>query len=412
MMFERIFPLIENAGGLAFSMDTHRFCVVAAGRRSGKTERMKRKLILRALKGDKFPGPARYAFCAPTYSQVKSVFWSDLKDMCQGLISHISESELFVRLINGSEIHCKGLDKPQRMEGTYYSGLALDEIDDMKPSLWQENLRPMLSDRNGWAIFSGTPNGMGLLYDFSRKALEFPAEWSFHTWPSSEVLPPSEIASAKAELDARSYRQEYEASFENPSGLVYYAFNRDNVRELPSSVDIKILPVYTGIDFNVNPMSAVIFTEFEGCTYVVDEVVIPNNSNTYELAGEIRTRYPDHHIVTFPDPAGAARKTSAEIGISDHTILIKSGFEVFSRRATLSVRDGINAVNSRLCSSTGVRKLFISQKCKTLIKSLERHSYKKGTSIPDDDEYIHCCDALRYPMEFKYPVRDRSTWNQ
>ncbi|HET6331054.1 MAG TPA: hypothetical protein VFF76_09730, partial [Holophagaceae bacterium] len=78
----------------AYWNSPHRFNVVPAGRRSGKTELAKRKLIARALMGTEFDDPQFFA-AAPTYSQAKRIYWSDLKAMIpRQFITGISESEL------------------------------------------------------------------------------------------------------------------------------------------------------------------------------------------------------------------------------------------------------------------------------------------------------------------------------
>lgn len=70
------------------------------------------------------------------------------------------------------------------------------------------------------------------------------------------------------------------------------------------------------------------------------------------------------------------------------------------------MRDRINAVNSRLCDSKGIRHLFIHPKCKYTIEGLERHTYKEGSSQPDKDSgYDHMMDALGYMVDYMFPVK-------
>jgi phage terminase small subunit len=396
--------LIENQQGQAFSLCRKRFQVVAAGRRSGKDERSKRKVIQLAALGSNYPNP-RYALCAPTLGQAKQIFWNDLKLMIprKFMACDPIETELTVKLINGAELCVRGLDKPQRIEGSPWDGFVFSETDDMKRGFWEEHLRPCLSDRLGWAIFNGVPEGFGVLYDLRQVALQNPDEWAFFTWPSSEVIAKSEIDSARATLDERSFRQEYEASFENALGLIYYAFSRNgNVAPVPAAIAAG--PLGAGLDFNVNPMSAVIFTEDAEKTYVVDEIVIPNNSNTDAVVAEIRRRYGARCNIAYPDPTGRKGATNAPVGRSDHEILRQAGLQVLCR-GTVPRRDSQNALNSRLCSADGRRRLVIDPKCKHLIEALERHEAQ-------GDGFDHITDALKYPMEFLHPVRERQSWDQ
>jgi hypothetical protein len=404
--------LIENPAGSAFSACTARFSVASAGRRSGKTLRAKRKGIKRAIFGPwNHQQTPRYAWCAPTYMQAKGIYWDDLKAMTKGLrIEDPKESELMVKLMHGPEIHVVGLDKPQRIEGSPWDGFLIDEVDDLKQGFWEEHLRPCLSDRNGWALLFGVPNGFGRLYEFSKLSLTRP-DWKFHTWKSADVLPPREIAAAKADMDERTFRQEYEASFETTGSVVYYAFDRNHNVKDPGAIATDSPNLYVAIDFNVDPMHSVIIWEGTDATYVIDHITL-RTSNTDEMIREIKHRYQDRVRVAYPDPTGRKSTTNAPVGQSDHELLRKAGIKVLCR-GTVSVRDGINAVNSRLCNMNGQRRLFISPKCMGLVESFEKFSYKEGSSIPDKSMGIeHGLDALRYYVDYVYPIRQRQEWGQ
>jgi hypothetical protein len=137
---------------------------------------------------------------------------------------------------------------------------------------------------------------------------------------------------------------------------------------------------------------------------VIDEIKI-FGSNTDEMVDEIKTRFPKARIICYPDPAGAARKTSAG-GRTDHTILRNAGFTVLAPNGHHPVRDGINAVNAKLRSSSGITSLYIDPQCKYMIECLEKQTYKAGTNIPDKDSgFDHMNDALRYMVDYLYPIR-------
>ena len=52
-----------------------------------------------------------------------------------------------------------GADNPDALRGIYLDGVVLDEYADMDPRVWSEIIRPALADRQGWAVFIGTPEG-------------------------------------------------------------------------------------------------------------------------------------------------------------------------------------------------------------------------------------------------------------
>ena len=162
--------------------------------------------------------------------------------------------------------------------------------------------------------------------------------------------------------------------------------------------------MHIGLDFNVDPMTAVVSIIEKDIIIVVDEIQI-YSSNTQEMCEEIRNRYKNKKIIVYPDPSARQRKTSAG-GFTDISILKNAGFDVRCRNTAPLVRDRINSVNSKLKNVNGKNNLLIVKSCKNVIKSIERQIYKEGTHIPDKDSgYDHMNDALGYLVEFNFPLR-------
>ena len=381
-------------------VSTSRFVSVVAGRRFGKTFLSTGKLLEQAIKS-----PNRNVwYVAPTYSAAKEIAWDMLiASIPPEYIAKTNETSLTLRLINGSVIALKGAEKPNNLRGRALDFVVLDEFADMRPEAWYEVIRPSLSDRQGGALFIGTPKGRNHFYDLWAKAKDGAKDWeSFqYTTLQGGNVPPEEIEAARADLDERTFQQEYEAAFVTYQGLIYYGFNREE-SVLDIGDDNGTLNV--GMDFNLDPMSAVICLRKGGKLYAIDEIVM-YGSNTDEMVAEIKDRYGNRNIIIYPDPASRQRKTSAG-GRTDLSILQNAGFSVKAKNSHALVRDRINAVNSRLLSGDGERHLFVSPKCKQTIKSLERQTYKEGTSVPNkDDGFDHMNDALGYLIEYLFPVR-------
>ena len=74
------------------------------------------------------------------------------------------ESDLMVIFPNGSRVRLYGSDNFDRLRGTYADGMVIDEYADIDPRAWPEVLRPSLADRQGWAVFIGTPKGRNDFY--------------------------------------------------------------------------------------------------------------------------------------------------------------------------------------------------------------------------------------------------------
>ena len=376
-----------------------RFRTVVAGRRFGKTF-LSTIEILRAAIGGK---NRNVWYIAPTYSSAKEIAWNMLiQTIPEEYIYKTNETALTIKLINGSAIALKGAEKPNNLRGRALDFVGLDEFADMRPETWSEVIRPSLSDRQGSCIFIGTPKGRNHFYDIWADALTGKDNWeSFqYTTIDGGNVPPDEIEQAKNDLDIRTFNQEYCAEFVTYSGLIYYAFSR----ELSVvNVDDNGGTLHIGMDFNIDPMSAVVCLRHGQDLQIIDELVL-YGSNTDEVVAEIKDRYPNRSIIIYPDPASRQRKTSAG-GRTDLSILQNAGFSVKAKKAHPLVRDRINAVNSRLLSGDGERHLFVSPKCKQTIKSLERQTYKEGTSIPNKDGFDHMNDALGYLVEYLFPIR-------
>jgi len=379
-----------------------RFRCIIAGRRWGKTF----LAITEIAKFTRYPRK-RCFYVAPSYRMAKTIVWNDLVEKLtkHKWIKTVNNSDLTITLRNGSTISLRGADNENSLRGVGLDFLIMDEYADIKENTWYEILRPTLSDRNGSALFCGTPRGYGnWSYELFTKAQSDPDNWAsfqFTTLDGGRVSP-TEIEQAKADLDERTFAQEYLGSFVNYAGQIYYNFDRkENVIDKyePQTAEIHI-----GMDFNISPMSAVV-TELQGNNiYIYDEIVL-YSSNTDEMVQEIRTRYSGKHIFIYPDPASKQRKTSAG-GVTDLAILKNAGFNMRVRNAHPLIRDRINAVNTKLKNANGKRTLFIANNCKTMLKSIERQIYKEGTSVPDkDNNYDHMNDALGYLVEYLFPVR-------
>jgi len=376
-----------------------RFRVLITGRRFGKTF----LAVTELAKFSRYP-KRKVWYVAPTYRMAKDIVWFELVDRMtkHKWISKTNNSDLSIILRNGSQISLRGADNENSLRGVGLDFLVMDEFADIKEHAWYEVLRPTLSDKNGSALFCGTPRGYGnWSYNLFSKQDDNWASFQFTTLEGGQVSA-NEIEQAKADLDERTFKQEYMASFVNYAGQIYYNFDRkENVLEeyKPDTNEIHI-----GMDFNISPMTAVI-TELKGnSVYIYDEIVL-YSSNTDEMVQEIRNRFQNKHIFVYPDPASKQRKTSAG-GMTDLAILKNAGFNLRVRNAHPLIRDRINAVNTKLKNANGKRTLFIAKNCKNMVKSIERQIYKEGTSVPDkDNNYDHMNDALGYLVEYLFPVR-------
>lgn len=384
------------------SDNTSRFRIAIAGRRFGKSWLS----INEIAKFARFP-KRNVWYVAPSYRMAKQVILEPLRNELNRVrwIQKVNESDLTITLVNGSKISLRSADNPDSLRGNSLDFIVLDEFAYVKQSVWTEVLRPTLSDRQGSALFITTPAGTSnWAYDMYLRGMQHEDNWASFQFTTLEGgnVPEEEVEQARRDLDKRTFQQEYMATFENYANRVFYAFDRNkNIREFNSQTPNVI---YVGLDFNVGMMACVLFERQGDVIHAFDEIPLLS-SNTNEIAQEIRNRYPTQKIQVYPDPAGSSRKSSAS-GATDHSILRNAGFIVKAPNAHNPVRDGINAVNSKLCSATERVTFFVDPKCKKTIESLEKHCYKENSSIPDKDSgFDHFADAIRYFIDYEFPIK-------
>ena len=350
-------------------------------------------------------------YIAPSYQMAKQIIWQDLKNSVNpSQIKRIYDSDLRIVFRNGAVIQCKGADNPDSLRGVALDRVCMDEFQDIQVEAWQEAIRPTLSSTGGIALIIGTPksfNHLHALYAKGQSDNPDDAEWASWQFPtiSSPFIPEAEIESAKRDMDAKSFRQEFLASFEGMTGRVYHAFERDiHVDNLPFNPE---LPIWIGQDFNVDPMtSCVMQPQPNGEVWIVDELYLPN-SNVEEVCRELERRYWQHQkdIQIYPDPSGQQRQQGR--GDTNFDIFRDAGFSsVISRNRTPPIQDRVNSVNSMLMAADGTVRLRVDKKCVHTIKSLEQTMYKEGT--PDIDKRQgneHMTDALGYCIEYRFPLK-------
>jgi hypothetical protein len=199
----------EHQLSLHSAVDANRFTVAVAHRRFGKTVAAINHIIKAALQCER--EAPRFAYIAPTYTQAKRVAWDYLLKYTQPLSATANISELRVDFY-GRRISLYGADNPDSLRGIYLDGVVLDEVGDMNPKIWNEVVRPALSDRLGWALFIGTPKGANHFKDLRDRAEK---EWALLEFKASQtgIVPQEELDAARKEMGDDKYNQEFECSF-------------------------------------------------------------------------------------------------------------------------------------------------------------------------------------------------------
>jgi hypothetical protein len=417
---------------------TARFRVLVAGRRFGKTHLSVPELLRRAW------GPEKDVwYIAPTYKQAKLISWEKFKSIAKPWILKTNESELSVRLVTGGSIRLMGAENYDSLRGPGLDGVVFDEYADIDPRAWTEVVRPMLSDRKGTALFIGTPKGFNHFSELYQAAKLDGLTWAgFHfTTIQGGNVDADEIAAARKDLDEKTFRQEYEASFENMfGGRVYYAFDRTGNQRAASYMSSHGT-IYWSLDFNVTPMCSVICQvepgplngrqgRFNGTLSVLDEIVLPD-SNVWEVCEAFVRRTAAWarragvlDVRLYGDATGHNRQHT---GPSSYQMIrdffaARPEYRLTYHQKTNNppVTDRVNAVNAMLCNADGERRLFIDPRCKSVMKDLEQVAWKmdaNGNATGMMDQHgptlalpaglTHISDALGYLIETEFGLQQR-----
>lgn len=397
-----------------------RFPIVAAGRRSGKTEKLKRFVAKRAMAKEQPTDNPVYFLGAPTRDQVKRIFWKDMK-LLTFACAHSRqpmESDLKIFLPNGAEIQLVGLDKPSRFEGVNWTGGGIDEIADVKGAALQENIMPALDTLNpinpeyrAWCWFTGVPDGFNHFYDMAQDGKDKTiTDYEFFTWTSAEILDPAVIEMRKRTMGPRQFRTEFEASFESAAGRIYEDYDAANY------TDKKILPheklLWTH-DQNFTPLSSAIGVVRRKKLYLLDEIVL-TSAVSRQSASEFVEKYRNHQnksVVLFGDASG--RKGEKHGHESDYreieSVLRENGWE-YEREVPLAnppIKDRQNSLRALIKNALGEVSLYVNRSTAPWChKALSTVQVKEGSTFQEDDknEYQHISTAIGYLAHKRWPV--------
>jgi hypothetical protein len=394
-------------------MDTHRFGAAVCHRRFGKSVCAVNHLQKAAVTCPR-PRP-RFGYIAPTYTQGKSIAWDYMKHYAAPIPGHtVHESELRIGYPNGGQVRIFGADNPDSLRGLYFDGIVLDEYGLHPPKIYTEVLRPAISDREGWALFLGTPNGKNQFYDIINGKDEFLGARNDPTWFYGEykasqtgILIAPELHSARQAMTADEYAQEYECSFEASVQGAVYAREMQAVREQGRVTRVPIepmLPVDTDWDLGMGDSTAIVFSQtlYSGEVRIVDyyehsgeglafyKQVLTDKGYTYGV------HWAPHDIQVKELGVGRSRlETAGSLGLH------------FSVTPKVSVDDGIHAVRMLL-----PKCWFDADRAGDCVEVLQNYRWDYNTRIhefkhlPVHDWASHGADAFRgLAVRHQTPVR-------
>jgi hypothetical protein len=395
---EIIIPYSPRDAFKKFHKRTERWACLVAHRRAGKTVACINDLIRRAFSDGKAEG--RYAYIAPFYRQAKSIAWDYLLKFSEPVRVNANASELWVELLNGARIRLFGADNPDSLRGLYLDGVILDEYADMRPRVWGEIIRPLLADREGWAVFIGTPKGHNGFYEIWRTAQASDSWYAASVKASlSGILPASELSDAKQGMTEDQYEQEFECSFEAAILGAYYGKELRQCEQAGRVTSVEYdpnIPVYTAWDLGYHDDTAIWFYQVTHTEIHCIDYYAASGLSIEDYAKAVNTkgyRYEKHWL---PHDARAKTLASGGRSIIEQLIPLLGGAGKLAIVPSLSVQDGIQAVRFMM-----PRVWFDRENCGDAVEILKQYQreYDEDKKVfrekPRHDSSSHCADAFR-----------------
>ena len=413
-----------NPWQIEVAKDEHRFRVVCAGRRAGKSILAQLIILQWATKS-----VGTYWIVSPTYRQGKQIHWRGLQQIIpREWVAKKNEVELSITLKNGSIIELKGAENPDALRGVKLRGLVVDEIASIRnwEWLWSEVLRATLTDYEAPCLFISTPKGYNHFYELyllggnannSDGTINQYKSFRYTSY-DNPYIKAGEIDNAKKELTEDTFAQEYMADFRKYTGLVYKEFQRE-VHVIEPFTIPEGWNVYRGIDFgSTNPTACLwIAVDSDENWYVVDEHYATGETIDYH-AGLINSKTKKSISATYGDPSGAQwidEFAQRGVYITPANKEIGTQFNSWVRYGIEKVSEKLKSVPGRIANfpqskqspggQNGMPSLFIFNTCVDTIREFETYRWKEKSvtqaqdlNEPDVPEKAndHAMDALRY----------------
>ena len=382
-----------------FHARSERFACIVTHRRAGKTVACIHDLYRAAQRcGKERP---RFAYLSPFFRQSKAVAWDYLRVAAGRLAkgaARTHETELRVDYENGGQVRLYGADNPDALRGIYLDGVVLDEYADMDPRVWSEIIRPALADREGWAVFIGTPRRRNNFFEMWRRANAEP-DWFALMLKASEtgLIPESELKLARRDLSEEQYAQEFECSFEAAIVGSYYGklmTAADAERRITGVPYDPAALVWTAWDLGIRDATAIWFAQVIGREI---RIIDYYEASGVDLGHYVRALANRPYLYAGHVMPHDAQAKELGTGKSRLEVLESLGMKNITLAPMHRIEDGINAVRVFL-----PKCWFDAQKCARGIDALRLYRSEYDDKLqalragPLHDWTSHAADAFRY----------------
>ena len=401
----------------AFLRMKDKYPAFVAGFGTGKSEVMADSALLDSMEGG---AGSLVALYEPTYDLTRLILAPRLQQKLDEwgvrYTYNKSDNEILTSSPQFGDFIMRTLDNPERIVGYESFRSKVDELDTLKTekaeAVWQKIIarnrqkpdtyrdisgKPM----NTVSVFS-TPEGFRFLYNQWVKKSPPGYAYIQASTHSNPFLPDDYIQSLRDSYPPQLIEAYLEGQFVNlASGSIYADFDR-KLNHSPEKEDGKE-PLFIGMDFNVNNMSAIIHVKRGDKAIAVDE--IHSVRDTPAMVAILEDRYAGRKLNIYPDSSGDNNKSNCA-GLTDISQLRSANFTVRCKKANPRVRDRINCVNAMVLSGKRERKYYVNtDRCPITTDCLEQQVFDKNGEPDKKSGNDHSNDALGYFLAFDYPIK-------
>lgn len=180
------------------------------------------------------------------------------------------QGDMHIRLWNGAEVIGKSAQHPEKLVGEGLNWVLMVEAGRHRRPTWGQYIRPALSDRRGWAVFSGVPEGASdssLLYSLWNRGasnrFKTWKSWKRPSWTNTIVFPGGrndpEILEAEEDLTKDEFDRQYGAEFTEKTGAVMKEYSDDlHLGDFNYRSD---WPTYMAVDYGFTNPFVILFIQ-------------------------------------------------------------------------------------------------------------------------------------------------------
>lgn len=359
-------------------------------------------------------------YFAPTYPQIRDIFYPTFEEAAHLLGFHckINVSNKEVHVYRGKAYYgtiiCRSMEIPSSIVGFKIARALVDEIDIMKKDKAEQAWRKIIARMrlvvdgvvNGIGVTT-TPEGFNFVYQtFKKDPSESYSMVQCSTYENEQFLPPDYIPSLMESYPPNIVQAYLNGQFVNlTSGTIYSEFDR--TLNHSTYIHDEFEPLFIGMDFNVDNMSAIVHAKYDGLPIATDELI--GLKDTPAMIDAINVRYNSgdsagRSINIFPDASGNSRKT-VNASETDISLLEDAGFTVHVNPSNPSVRDRINCMNAMFHNINGERRYKVNtDRCPSYTENLEQQIYQKNGEPDKSLGNDHTNDGAGYFISFDYPI--------